>query len=320
MHRPLSLLLLGAGMAVLSSATAAPHPAGHDDGNAINWHITYVSALKDAATTGKPIFILGYFEEDGNSKNLAGYLKEPEIQKLVNRYFIPLAVNVKTHNQKEKSMMFPADKDKFGGDQVPIPWVAFSSEQGKYILGSKGARTKDEFLADIKKVLSDKSRSVAPAAEANLAKQVETLQKALEAKNFKQAGPVYAAIVKVRGYSANKDKACDLMDDAQFDGVRLLKEAVQLADMNQYSDAKKLISDVPKEYAGLPVTNDYREHVDSLSLLEQAYKSTQDKKVGWQGAALAKINTVLTKYPDGAYSGVATKRKNELMPPVPPKK
>jgi hypothetical protein len=320
MHRPLSrglsLLILGAGMAVLSSATAAPHPAGHDDGNAINWRVTYVSALKEAATTGKSIFVLGYYENDGNSKNVAGLMKEPEVQKLINRYFVPLAINAEKNDKKENTILFPLDK--IGGNTLPL--VTFLTEKGQYIHGSNGPRKKEELLADIKKVLTDKNHSVAPAADANLGKQAETLQKALEAKNFKQAGPIYAAILKVRGYSANKDKAFDLMDDAQFEGVRLLKEAVQLADMNQYSDARKLIADVPKEYAGLPVANDYKEAVDSLSLLEQAFKSTQDKKVGWQGAALTKVSTVLTKYPDGAYAGVALKRKNELMPPTPPKK
>ncbi len=311
MHRALSLLLLGAGMAVLTSATAAPHPAGHDDGNAVNWRLTYTNALKEAQTSGKPIFVLGFFEEDGNSKNVAALLKEPDVQKLVNRYFVPLAINAKTNNMKENSILFPFDK--IGGNT--LPFVTMFTDKGQFILGSNGPRKKEDLLAYIKKALSDKSQVISPAVEANLGKQVEGLQKAIEAKNFKQAGQTYATIMKNRGYSANKDKAFDLMDEAQFDGVRLLKEAVQLADMNQYGDAKKLIADVPKEYAGLPVATEYKEHVESLKLLEEAYKSTTDKKVGWQGAALAKYTAVLTKYPDGAYSGVAIKHRNEVNPP-----
>ncbi|OAI46730.1 hypothetical protein AYO44_10825 [Planctomycetaceae bacterium SCGC AG-212-F19] len=308
MRRLFSVLLLWAGVAALSSA--GPHPF-HDDGGFINWRLTSATAIKEAQANGKPIFALGTFEKDDNSKNVATALREPELYKLVNRYFIPVVINCEKADIKDQIALFP--REKIGGTM--LPFISFLNERGQFIQGSSGARDKDQLLADLKKVLNDKNNSVAPLLEATLVKQADMLQKALEAKNFKQAGTVYAAIVKVRGYSPSKDKTYDLMDEAQFDAVRLLKEAVALADMNQFGDARKLIADIPKEFAGLPVVNEMKEHQESLMLLEAAYKTTEDKKGLWQQTALGKINSVLMKYPDGAYSAVALKRKAELMPP-----
>jgi hypothetical protein len=308
MRRLCSVLLLWAGLTALSSA--GPHPF-HDDGGFINWRLASAAAIKEAQATGKPIFALGCFEKDDNSKNVATALKEPDLYKLINRYYIPVVINCEKADIKDQIALFP--REKLGGTM--LPFISFLNEKGGFIQGSSGPRDKEQLLADIKKVLNDKTNSVAPLIEGGLVKQVDLLQKALEAKNFKQAGPLYLAIVKVKGFSPSKDKAYDLMDEVQFDAVRLLKEAVALADMNQFGDARKLIADIPKEFAGLPVVNEMKEHQESLMLLEAAYKTTEEKKGLWQQTALGKINTVLTKYPDGAYSAVAMKRKTELMPP-----
>jgi hypothetical protein len=314
MRRLFLALVLMTGLMVLSSALAAPHPF-HDDGGTVNWRLSYPAALQQAQLSGKPIFVLGIFEMDDGSKNIATALREnAEIHKLINRYFIPVVINVEKMDPKDNATLFP--RDKIGGSR--LPFISFFTERGQFVQGTNGGRDKDQLLADVKKVLTDKANAVPAPAEAALAKQVEMLKKALEAKNYKQAGPTFAAIVKVRGYSASKDKAFDLMDDAQFDAVRLLKEAVVLAGMDQYADAKKLIADIPKEYAGLPVAGEVKEHQETLALLESAYQATKDKKGAWQQTALLKLNGVVAKYPDSPYGALVTKRKADLMPP--PKK
>jgi hypothetical protein len=47
---------LAAGLAVVGSAGAAPHPV-HDDGGAVNWRPDLAAALRLAQTSGKPVFI-----------------------------------------------------------------------------------------------------------------------------------------------------------------------------------------------------------------------------------------------------------------------
>src|SRR5262249_18293460 len=154
MRRLALALALSAGLAALTSA--APHP-WHDDGGTVNWKLNYPPAFQLAQQTGKPIFILGVFVNDGNSKNVSVALREtPELHKLVNRYFVPVVLDVEKADPKQNNVLFP--RDKLGGNT--LPFISFFSDKGVFIKGTNGPRTKEQILDDVKKLLADKAFAV----------------------------------------------------------------------------------------------------------------------------------------------------------------
>src|SRR5207253_173 len=98
-----------------------------------------------------------------------------------------------------------------------------------------------------------KAVALPKAREADLTKQLEALGKALDTNNRKQATTAFQAILRLRGYHEAKDKAHDLMDAAQAEGIRQLRDAVTHAGKDEYADAGKLAADVLKDFSGLPI-------------------------------------------------------------------
>src|SRR5262249_3992249 len=151
-----------------------------------------------------------------------------------------------------------------------------------FLHGTSGARNPEQLGADLAKVLANKAVALPKAREADLTKQLVALEKALDANNRKQANTTFQAILRLRGYNAAKDKTHDLMDAAQAEGVKQLCEAVAHTRKDEYDHAGKLAADVAKDFAGLPIADEAKEHQAALKLLEAAHQLSADKKGNWK--------------------------------------
>jgi hypothetical protein len=115
-----------------------------------------------------------------------------------------------------------------------------------------------------------------------------------------------------RGYNETKDKAHDLMDKVQADGIKQLRDAVMHADKDEYDKAGKLAVQVAKEFAGLPVADEAREHQAALKLLEAVHQMSVDKKGNWRQIAAQRLSTLLNKHGDTPYATMARQRLQDL--------
>src|SRR5262249_46482988 len=158
----------------------------------------------------------------------------------------------------------------------------------------------------------NKAVTLPKAREADLTRQLETLEKALDANNRKQANTAFQAIVRMRGYSESKDKAHDLMDAAQAEGIKQLRDAVAHARKDEYDDASKLAAHVAKNLAGLPIADEAKEHQAALKLLEAAHQVSAEKKGNWKQTAVQRLSTLLSKHGDTPYAMLAQLRLQEL--------
>src|SRR5262249_20112892 len=122
----------------------------------------------------------------------------------------------------------------------------------------------------------------------------------------------FQAIVRLRGYSEAKDKAHELMDKAQADGIKKLRDAVMHAGKDEYDEAGKLAVQVAKEFAGLPIADEARDHQAALKLLEAAHQLSVDKKGNSTQVVSQRLNTLLSKHGDTPYATMARQRLQDL--------
>jgi hypothetical protein len=233
-------------------------------------------------------------------------LQDPKVNKLLKRRFVAVVVDI-DHPPREVRAMLNKVEGK------TLPFLLYITDRGQFLRGTSGGRTPMQLAEDLEQVLADKSFALTKARAAEAAKQVQGLEKALDAKNYKQASTAFQAALRVCGYGAVKDKAHDLMDAAQADGNNQLADAMNHAKKDEFAEAQKLASAVAKDFAGLPVADEAKQHQAALKLLEAAHRITTDKKGNWKPAALQRLNTLLAKYPDTPYAGLALRRRAELQ-------
>ena len=234
-------------------------------------------------------------------------LQDPKVGELLKRHFVALVVEI-DNAPKELQPLF----NKIDGKT--LPFLLCLTDRGQFLHGTSGPRNPEQLVADLTKTLADKAVALPKAREADLSKQLEALEKALDANNRKQAATAFQAIVRFRGYNAAKDKAHDLMDAAQAEGVKQLRDALAHGRKDEYDDAAKLVSQVAKDFAGLPIADEAREHQAALKLLEAAHQLSTDKKGNWKQTAAQRLNTLLSKHGDTPYATLAHLRLQELRP------
>lgn len=232
-------------------------------------------------------------------------LRDPKVSQLLKRHFVALAVDIDNAPKEIQPLL-----GKIEGKT--LPFLLSVSERGQFLHGTSGARNPDQLAADLEKTLANKAVALPKAREADLAKQLGSLEKALEANNRKQATTAFQAILRLRGHSEAKDKAHDLMDTAQERGTKQLRDAVAHARKDEYDDASKLAAQVANEFSGLPVADEAKEHQAALKLLESAHQLSADKKGNWKPTASQRLNTLLNKHGDTPYAMLAQLRLQEL--------
>jgi hypothetical protein len=233
-------------------------------------------------------------------------LRDPKVSKLLHRHFVAVAFDI-GRVPPPVNALFP----RTGGKAMPF--IVVMNPRGQYLAGTSGFRNAQQLAADLEKVLGDRTLALPKAREAELTKQVAALEKALAEKKYKQATTAFQAVARARGYSALKDKAHDLLDEAQKDAAKQRDRAVALARQDEYAEAGKLLADMARSVADLPIAAEAREHQSALKLLQAAHKITTDKKGVWKQSAMRQLTLVLTRHPDTPYASLAFQRRKELF-------
>ena len=233
-------------------------------------------------------------------------LQDPKVSQLLKRHFVALVVDI-DNASKELQPLFGKIEGK------TLPFLLCVADRGQFLHGTSGGRNPEQLAADLTKVLANKAVALPKPREADLTKQLEALEKALDANNRKQATTAFQTILRLRGYSEAKDKAHDLMDAVQAEGIKQLREAVAHAGKDEYDLAGKLAVQVAKEFGGLPIAEEAKEHQAALKLLESAHQLSADKKGNWKQTAGQRLNTLLSKHGDTPYATLARLRQQELQ-------
>lgn len=307
-HRLLVSLSALVAMAVLECARAGPH-VHYDDGGNINWRPNYAVAYAVAQKATKPIFVHASKDKDKASEDqITMALRDEKLGHLINRYFIPVSVDFDKPPAEIKTHI-----DKLA--KKPAPAILIFSERGQIMNTLTGTWQAKDLHGNLLEMLLDKGYGLAKTKEAEVSKQVDALEKALaEKKPWAKATPLYRNIIQVPGYSPLKDKAYDLIEKAQEDGVNELKGAYNQARQDQYAEAKKGLDKVAKEYAGAPVADQVKDHLAALKLMETAHQFATDTKFNRKPDAVRRLDEVLAKYPDTPYAALAVSRKKDLVP------
>lgn len=232
-------------------------------------------------------------------------LRDAKISQILKRHFVSVALDVDNAPPEARAIF-----QQIGGNT--LPYVAVLSDRGLYINGSSGGASVLELKSDLEKALEHKAVATPKTREPELNKQLEALQKALDDKKPKEAMNVLAAINRIRGYHALKDKVHDALDKAQEDGLKKLTEAYEAARRNEYAGAKTALEGIPKDFAGLPVAEEANQHLGAVKMLEAIHKITSDKKGAWKQAAVQRLGQLLAKYGDTPYANLAVQQQEEL--------
>jgi hypothetical protein len=290
------------------TAAAAPHPFNDDAGN-VNWRPSVAAALQLAQKTGKPLFIEACKDGDGDCRQMAaGALRDPIVGLTLSRHFVSVAVDKEKAPPELQEVFKRVEGNK-------LPFLVFLTDKGQYILGISGPRDAKRFQGDLEEVLKGKQVLMSKKNEADLARHVAALQKALDAKDYKKAIAALHGVEQVHGYSAEKDRAYDLMDKAQEEGANVLRKAFDLARKTDLNGAKAVLSDFPaKAMAGLPIAADAKDHQAAFKLLDAATQTMTAKKLpNWKFLTLQQIDTLLGKYPDTPYASLAMSLRRDVM-------
>ena len=230
-------------------------------------------------------------------------LQDAKVKQTLKRHFVCYSVDA--------NKTTPDIQAFFGKTKANVPFLIFVNERGQYIEGS-GFKKADEFQALLTKVLEDKAFAANKAQEAALTKQVDALGKIIDDKEYVKAGPVVAAINKIRGYSATRDKYYDLLEPVQADAEKVLVDTATLVKNDEYTEARQNLDKVIKDYGGLPVVDQAKDHLAAVKLLEAANQLIKDKKTNYKAQAAQRFDFVQQKHADTPYAGLAGSRKKEL--------
>jgi hypothetical protein len=228
------------------------------------------------------------------------------VSKLLRRHFVAVAVDANSAPPEIRAAF-----TRTGGNA--FPFLLYVNDRGQYLNGSSGGRSPEDVRGDLDKALTDKSLAMPKNRESELAKLVEELEKQLDAKKHKEATATFNKILALRGYAAGKDKAWDLMDKAQEDGLKGLEQALSYAGRDEYAKAKEALEKIPKDAVDLPVAKQAQEHLAALKLIEGAHQATQDKKGNWRQIAVQRLVLVLKNHSETPYANLALQRQNDLI-------
>src|SRR5438046_3037071 len=145
-------------------------------------------------------------------------IKDSKVSGLIKAHFIPFAVDMANAPAELKMVLQAAGEAH--------PYVVYLNDKLQPIHSSSGMRDVEEMVADLEKVLENKQLAMSKANEAEMDKQVTNLDKALGDKHYKEATAAWNALNKLKGYSKNRQKAYELMDKAQADGMKKQSDAV----------------------------------------------------------------------------------------------
>jgi hypothetical protein len=233
-------------------------------------------------------------------------LRDPNVSKLLNRHFVPVVVDV-DKPPPEVSALF----QKVNGQT--LPFLIYVSDRGQFLNGTSGLRSAADLKADLEKSLGDKQYTITKTGDAELNKQLTALEKALTDKTYTKVPAIWTAIGKVRGYGPAKDKAYDLMEEAESDGRKELAAALGEAKTGEFAAAKKRVAGVTKDLAGLPVADEAKLHLAALTTLENVQKLSTDMKGNWKLTASQQLDNLLRLQADTPYAALATQRKKDLQ-------
>lgn len=237
---------------------------------------------------------------------MSSTLRDPQISRIIRRHFIAFAVDANAAPTELKAAF-----SRTGGNR--FPFVLYINDKGLYVHGTNGSRTIEDLRADLDKALNEKSLAVLKNREAELTKLVEALDKQLEEKKHKEALATFAKVQAIRGYSATKDRAFDLMDQAQDSGLKSLEEALGYANRDDFDKAREILEKIPKEFAGLPVADQAKAHLEALKPFEGAAQIMKDKKGNWRPAAVQRLAVVVKNHSETPYASLAFQRQQKLL-------
>lgn len=306
MHRSALWLVLAGAPWLCGQAAAGPHPFS-DDGGTVNWQLIYPAALDAAQRTGKPLFVEATYRTTGGGKHMLGDIyQDSKIRQLLNRHFVAVVVDYQRPPADLKAMF-----GRIEGNGMPIVMVL--DGRGQFVNGHRRP-SRDELVADLEQALGLRTMAVPVAKEAELNKHLEKLQAELEAKNYKKAVAEFKAVATVRGYSLLKDKAHDLMDGAQAEGLKKLDDALAHARKKEFAEARKLLEAAAKDFPDLPIADEAKQHLAAVKVLDTAYQqSAAVKGPAWKAATVQYLDQLLQQYPNTPYANLALRRKTEIM-------
>jgi hypothetical protein len=287
---------------VFNVAPGAPHPF-FDDNGMIAWRSSWAVAYAQAQKYGKPLYVEAVKDKDKNSEKLSTInYRDERLSQFLNRYFIPVSIDATKPPPELKAYFVKT-----------TPVILFISERGQYLSGMAGYKKTNEIEEEVLKILQDKAYVIPKNRETELEKQVDALKAALDDKAWAKAVPIYKTIMAVRGYGPIKEKAFELMDAAQADATKEVRNAYATTRKGDYAEARKALETVIKDYAGAPVADVAKEHLGALKNIEVAEKLAADTKVNRKGEAVRYYDQILLRYLETPYAALAQNRKKDLI-------
>jgi len=286
-------------------AQSGPHLFYADEAGNINWRPTYAAALAAAKKTGRPIFVQFSKEDHKPSEDQVAVLRDERITQILNRYYVAVSVDYDKPPAELKNELAKTVKPG-------APFLLFLTDRGEGFNTLTGTWKAEQIQEYMLKALLDKGYNLPKSKQADAAKQVEALEKAIEQKSWSKATQTFRSILALSGYSPLKDKAYDLMDKAQEGSTEALNDACTHVRSEEYAEAKKVLEKALKTWTALPVADDVKEHLAAVKLLEV---SSQQAKANRKADAVRQLDMVISKYSETPYAAVAVTRKKELAPP-----
>lgn len=315
-NRLLPGLVLVAGLVSLPWTAAAPHPYYDDAGN-VSWKAKVGEAFNQARLTGRLVFIHVCKENHpASEESVTNVLRDESLGKLLNRHFLPVAVDA---DKPPVELQSQPDLKKFFDRSLKMgtPFMMLVKPPNLVVQTLEAGSWTPKLVQDALLRSLSEHAPLAKQQEDQLAKQVESLEKALaNKKTWPQATQLFNTITRTPGYTSVKDRAYDALEKASSEAIQQLSAAYGHARQEEYDEARKLIAKVQKEWTGLPIAEEAKAHQGALKLLESANKKADDPKM--KAAAIKELEQLILLYGDTPYAALALVRKRELAPP--PKK
>lgn len=170
-------------------------------------------------------------------------LSSKSIAPTLAQYFVCVKVNIDRP---------PAAAEKIL-QQVPgntLPFIAYTTPDGKFITGTSGFRDENQLGTDLDIVL--KHDALKPSAEdqKKLAALLEQASKDLNAGNYLAAVKAWRESTFIRGFSEDKKNLRRLADQAAEQGRTLLQEAEGLSKAGKHEEALAIVKKVQADFRG----------------------------------------------------------------------
>jgi hypothetical protein len=307
MHRWIGVFGLGVALSTLSAALSGPH-LYHDDGGMVNWRASLAEALREAQKQQRLLFI-EVCKDDANAQKLAAMFKDQRLSQLLNRFCVPVVVDSKAAKADQTVKLL---LDKAGKAE---PYILLLDEKGQYLSGLSGLRKTNEIEGAILDALKEHFK-IPEAVEKKLEAQVMELDIHITGKDWAKAVPLFKAIVAVKGYSAKKETAYELMDTAEADTSLKYRDVLSHTAKKEFDEAKTILTELlkNKDIAPLPMASEAKDYLAAVKLMEEADKHVNDTK-----RATAKINAiknldmVVSRYGDTPFANLAAVQRREII-------